>query len=180
MSSLECRATPRQSAAPLAVLLGRAVTSPRFLIYVSCTLLALVASYRLGKDMQWDTLDYHLYSGFSAIHDRFGLDYFAAGPQSYLNPYVYAPFYLLVTSGLSALGVAGILAVVQSVILWLTFELAIAVAPPVRPGSRIAVGVSAALLAFANPVLMEQFGSSFADITTGELVLAGSLVLVWA
>src|SRR5581483_8062455 len=164
----------------VAAVLQRAVASPRLLVYVSCTLLALVTSYRLGKDMQWDTLDYHFYAGFSAIHDRFGLDYFAAAERSYLNPYAYAPFYLLATSGLSALEVAGILAVIQSAILWLTYELATALAPAGRPGIRIGVGVCGALLAFANPVLLEQFGSSFADITTAELVLAGSLVLVGA
>lgn len=180
MRSVECPVRSPRRAPPALVLLQRAVTSPRFLAYVACTLLALVASYRLGKDMQWDTLDYHLYAGFSAVHDRFGLDYFAAAPQSYLNPYAYAPFYLLVTSGLSALEVAGILAVVQSVILWLTYELATAVALPDRPGIRIGVGACAALLAFANPVLIEQFGSSFADITTAELVLAGALVLIGA
>lgn len=180
MSSVECPADAPRRAPPALAALQRAVISPRFLVYVSCTLLALLASYRLGKDMQWDTLDYHFYAGFSAIHDRFSLDYFAAAAQSYLNPYAYAPFYLLATSGLSALEVAAILAVVQSAILWLTYELATAVAPADRPGTRIAAGVCAALLAFANPVLLEQFGSSFADITTAELVLAGTLVLLGA
>jgi hypothetical protein len=180
MSSVECPATQQKGARSPVATLKRVLASPRFLVYVSCALLALATSYRLGKDMQWDTLDYHLYAGFSAIHDRFGLDYFAAAPQSYLNPYAYAPFYLLATSGLSALEVAGILAAIQSAILWLTYELASTVAPPGRASRRIVLGIGAALLAFANPVLMEQFGSSFADITTAELVLAGALLLVGA
>jgi len=154
------------------------VVISRYVVYVLCTLAALVTAYWRGKDMQWDTLDYHLYAGFSAIHSRFGLDYFAAAGQSYLNPYAYAPFYLLVTSGSSALEVAMILALVQSAILWLTYELAISIIPTDHARARIAVGAGAALLAFANPVLMEQFGSSFADITTAELVLAGALVLI--
>jgi hypothetical protein len=36
--------------------------------------------------MAWDTLNYHLYLGFSTPNDRFGQDYFAAVPLSYLNP----------------------------------------------------------------------------------------------
>ncbi|MGH8200828.1 MAG: glycosyltransferase family 87 protein [Steroidobacteraceae bacterium] len=178
MSSAECPAAA-QKGAPV-TMLKRLATSPRFLVYVSCTLLALIVSHWMGKDMQWDTLDYHFYAGFSAIHDRFGLDYFAAAPQAYLIPYAYAPFYLLVASGLSALEVAGILAVIQSAILWLTYELALAVAPQGSARGRFAVGACAAFLALANPVLMEQFGSSFADITTAELVLAGVLVLIAA
>ena len=180
MSSVECPASARKDAIPRFAAYWRVVASPRFLVYFACVLLALVTSHGFGKDMQWDTLDYHLYAGFSAVHDRFGLDYFAAAPQAYLNPYAYAPFYLLVSSGLKAVAVAGILAVVQSAILWLTYELAIAVTPAEQAWRQVVAAAGAAVLAFANPVLMEQFGSSYADITTGELVLAGVLVLVGA
>jgi uncharacterized membrane protein (UPF0136 family) len=180
MSSVDCPAASAQSGRTTPAALKRAVTSPRFLVYSSCTLLALVTAYSMGKEMQWDTLDYHLYAGFSAIHGRFGLDYFAAGPQSYLNPYAYVPFYLLVSSGLTALGAAAILAVLQAPVLWLTYELAIALAPPDSRRVRVAIGAAAVLLAFANPVLIQQFGSSFADITTAELALAGGLLIIGA
>jgi hypothetical protein len=155
----------------------RVFASPRLLVYSCCTLLAILTSWWLGKDMQWDTLDYHFYAGFSAIHDRFGLDYFAAGVQSYFNPYAYAPFYLLATSGLTALEVATIFAVIHSAILWLSYELAGAIAPWNERRTRVAMGVCAAVLAFSNPVLIDQFGSSYADITTAELALAGCLLL---
>lgn len=180
MSSIECPAASPPSVLTPRAVLHRTMTSPRLLVYVLCALLALAMAYWQGKEMLWDTLDYHLYAGFSALHDRFGLDYFAAAPQSYLNPYAYAPFYLLATSGLSALGAAAILAICQSAILWLTYELAVAVALPSRLRVRVAIGAAAALLAFTNPVLIQQLGSSFADITTGELVLAGSLVMLGA
>ncbi len=128
----------------------------------------------------WDTLAYHLYAGFSALHDRFGQDYFAAGPQSYFNPYAYVPFYLLATSGLPALAATSILAVVQSAILWLTYEIAVAVAPSEIPAQRAAIGLCAVLLAFANPILIAELGSSYCDITTAGVVLAGWLLLVRA
>lgn len=155
-------------------------TTARFRIYVACTLLAVIASYLLGKEMMWDNLDYHFYAGFSALHDRFGRDYFAAGVQSYLNPYIYAPFYALARSGLPALWVASVLAVVQSGILWLTYELAIAVSPCESSRARIVAGACAVLLAATNPILIDQFGSSYADVTTSEIVLAGWLLLIYA
>ncbi|MFZ0498503.1 MAG: hypothetical protein WAU49_00510 [Steroidobacteraceae bacterium] len=164
----------------LLVTVTRLLTAPRFFIYACCTLVALLTSYHLGKDMAWDTLDYHFYAGFSALHDRFGQDYFAAGPQGYLNPYVFVPFYVLAASGLTALQAALILAAVQSIILWLAYELALAVAPPATPTARLALGICAVTLAFANPVLLIQFGSSFADVLTAEIVLAGWLALVAA
>lgn len=160
--------------------LARFLSTPRPLVYCCFTVLVLLTSYHLGKDMSWDTLDYHFYAGFSALHDRLGQDYFPAGPQSYLNPYVYAPFYLLATSGLTALQVALILAAVQSLILWLVYELALTVAPAVQPRTRVALAVCAATLAYANPVLMSELGSSFADVLTAEIVVAGWLLLAGA
>lgn len=180
MSSPDWPVTLPRRAPSARAALQLTVTSSRLVVYVLCAMLALVTAHWAGKDMQWDTLDYHLYAGFSALHDRFGLDYFAAAPQSYLNPYVYVPFYLLAVSGLSALAVAAILALLQSAILWLTYELAFAAGPRDRPRMRVAIGVFAVLFAFVNPVLIQQFGSSFADITTAEVVLSGWLIVVSA
>ena len=53
----------------------------RLPVYAACTVLALLIDCLLGKDMASDTLSYHVYAGFSALHDRFSQDYFAAGPQ---------------------------------------------------------------------------------------------------
>jgi hypothetical protein len=117
----------------------------RLPVYVACTAWALLINYAIGKEMAWDTLNYHLYAGFSAVNDRFSQDYFPAGPQSYLNPYPYVPFYALVSSGLSALQSASLLAIVHSLILWLTFELALVA----YPSGTVARRVSFALLAVA-------------------------------
>jgi hypothetical protein len=160
--------------------LRRAAVSPRLYVYLSCVVLAVLANYRLGKELLWDTMDYHVYAGFSALHDRFGLDYFAAGPQGYFNPYAYVPFYLLLRSTLPVLADASILAALQSVIFWLTFELALLAAPTEQPRARWSIGVLAAVFAFANPVLLNELGSSYADITTAEVALAGWLVLATA
>ena len=155
------------------------ITAPsyRLPVYIACTALALVTNYLLGKDMASDTLNYHLYAGFSAVNDRFDQDYFAAGPQSYFNPYAYVPYYGMVSAGLSALAISSVLAVAHSIILWLSFELAALVCPSEDPHIRLTFGVWAVALAFVNPILMQQIGSSFADITTAELVLAGWLLL---
>ncbi len=149
----------------------------RAVVYVACTLAAVMTMLRLGKDLPWDTIHYHLYAGFSALHNRFAQDYFAAGPQSYDNPYAYVPFYLLVASGLTSLQISLILAVFQSAILWVSYEIALFVCPTEGRWTRLAIGVCAAALAFANPILMQQFGTSFSDITTGELVLISWLLL---
>jgi Glycosyltransferase family 87 len=157
-----------------------AVTLHRLPVYLACTVLALATNYLLGKDMAWDTLNYHFYAGFSAVNDRFAQDYFAAGAPSYFNPYAYVPFYALVRGGLSPLEVSSALAVVHGVILWLTFELAVCVCPSDDRRVQMAYGVCAVAMAFFNPILVQEIGSSFADITTAELVLAGWLLLARA
>lgn len=165
-----------QAATPV-LSVGRVDVGIRLPILLACTLSALVINYALGKEMAWDLLNYHLYAGFSAVHDRFGQDYFAAGPQGYMNPYAYVPFYALVASGLPAIVVASVLAAVHSIILWLTFELGLTVSPSASPAGRIAIATCAVALAALNPVLLQQIGTSFTDITTGELVLGGWLLL---
>src|SRR5580692_3058649 len=77
----------------------------RLYVYAACTVLAVVLNYVFGKEMAWDLLHYHFYSGFSALNDRFEQDYFAAGVQTYFNPYAYVPFYVLVKLGLPGLAV---------------------------------------------------------------------------
>lgn len=154
-----------------------AIAHCRLVIYLACTVLALVISYALGKETAWDIVNHHLYAGFSAIHDRFAQDYFAAGPQAYLNPYAYAPFYVMVAAGLPALTVASILAVIQSSMLWLTFELGLILSPVGAPWRRAVFAACGVVMAAANPILLQQLGTSFTDITTGELVLAGWCLL---
>ena len=167
-------------ATPALIAWRRALLHGRLPMYLACTALALVVNYLFGKEMAWDTLNYHMYAGFAGVHDRLNQDYFAAGPQSYINPYAYVPFYALVSSGLPALLVASVLAVLHSVILWLTFELALVIFPAGGERQRVTLAIYATVLAAANPVLLQQIGSSFADITTAELVLAAWLLLATA
>jgi hypothetical protein len=149
-------------------------------VYFACVVLALACNYVLEKDMAWDTLNYHLYAGFSALNNRFGQDYFAAGAVGYLNPYAYIPFYAMVRAGLPALVIGSIFAVAHSIILWLTFELGVAVCSSEDGRTRVFSGICAVALAFMNPILMQQIGSCFADITTAELALGGWLLLAGA
>jgi hypothetical protein len=155
-------------------------TPYRLAVYMACTVLAVVINYLLGKDMASDAISYHIYAGFSAVHDRFSLDYFPAGPQSYFNPYVYAPLYYLISTNLSSLEISSVLAAAHSIVLWLTYELAVVVCPSDDRRQRLMFGLCGVAFASINPILLQQIGSTFADITTGEFILAGWLLLALA
>jgi hypothetical protein len=90
------------------------------------------------------------------------------------------PFYAMVHTGLSSFTISSIFALVHSVIFWLTFELALCVCPSNDRLPRLTFGICAIILAAVNPILIQQIGSTFADITTAELLLGGWLLLAQA
>jgi hypothetical protein len=152
----------------------------RTLAYAGSLVFSIAWTLALGKDVHWDALNYHLYLGFSALNDRFGLDFFAAGPPSYLNPYAYVPLYAMSKAGVPAMAMAVSFATFHAVILWLTFEIALiaGVRDERRTGARFAM--LATILAAANPILLQQLGSTIIDISTGVLVVGGWLALAYA
>lgn len=152
----------------------------RVLVYVTCTVLAIAWTVFAGKDVPWDALHYHMYAGFSALNDRFALDFSPAGPQTYLNPYAHVPLYLMVRAAWPSLAIGITLAAIHSVMLWLTYELARAVSRRPDGTSPVTVIWTAVGLALLNPVLLQEMGSSFTDITTGTLALGGYAALACA
>lgn len=162
------------------VALDRVAAPYRWYVYAACMISAIALNYIFGKEMSWDLVHYHFYAGFSALNDRFEQDYFAAGPISYLNPYAHVPFYALVKLGLPGLAVGTVLAMIHSLVPCLTYELACRVSPSQDRKERFFFGVCVTILAFMNPILLQEIGSSFSDITTTALVLGGWLLLVQA
>lgn len=151
----------------------------RPVVYGVFLLLAVTWTLVAGKDIPWDAVHYHVYAGFSAVHDRLSIDFYPAGPQTYINPYAHLPFYLMVEAAWPSMAVGVALACFHSVMLWMTYELARAVQPLDGPAAWV-VAPAATLLALVNPVLLQELGSSFTDITTGSLALGGYVALVRA
>lgn len=154
--------------------------SERLRAYAICSILAIAWTLFAGKDVPWDALHYHLYAGYSVFNERLTVDLFPAGTQTYLNPYSHVPLYLMVHTGWSSITIGVCFAFMQSVMLWMTWELARIVWQPQSgnsPGIVVWAGVALALL---NPVFLQGLGSSFNDITTGALALGGYVALASA
>lgn len=157
-----------------------AIWNERIFAYGICTALAIAWTLFAGKDIPWDALHYHVYAGFGALNDRLTTDLFPAGMQTYINPYSHVPLYLMLKAGWSALAIGAALATIHSVTLWITWELAHTVSRAPDGSSPAVVTWAAMGLALFNPVLLQELGSSFNDISTGALALAGYLALVKA
>lgn len=147
-------------------------------VYALSTALAVAWTLLAGKDVPWDALHYHLYAGFSAINDRLGIDYFPAGTISYLNPYAHLPLYWMVRADWPSMAIGVTFACLHGVMLWMIYELAHAVSRRPDGTSPATVTLGAVALGAMNPILLQELGSSFTDITTGTLALGGYVALV--
>ena len=157
----------------------RAITwRQRGAAYVAMLLCALATALYLGQDMNWDMLNYHVYAGYSAVEGRLAIDYFAAGTQSYLNPYSHVPLYLMLKHSFAPQAVVAALALVHALTLLLVYETAIVLNRRANGEvAWIAVGM-AVLFAFFNPLFLLELGNTFNEISTGVLVIAGWYILV--
>lgn len=155
---------------------GEVATAIRIGTHFCLLAVAVAWSWHAGRDLNWDLFNYHLYAGFSVFNDRFEQDFFAAFP-AYYTPYAHAPFYALTQSGLNALAIGSVLALVQGVLIGLVYELGLRVTAGQTPARRQALAVLAACLALLNPVYLLELGTSFIDITTGLPVVAAWLIL---
>jgi len=61
------------------------------------------------KDMNWDLQNYHFYNAWAFLENRLGYDIAPAQMQSYLNPLLDIPFFLLVQAGTPPVLIAFIL-----------------------------------------------------------------------
>lgn len=136
-------------------------------------------AFYAGKDLNWDSLNYHLYAGYSALDGRLDKDYFAANWQAYLNPYSHIPFYLMVKHGLHPKVIVLIFTLFHVINLFLIYEIAIKL--NTRGNTSVAWwSVYLALFfAFTNPIFLQELGTSFNEISTSVFVLSGWLALIY-
>lgn len=127
-------------------------------------------AYGGGRDLNWDTLNYHLYVP-SLIHRPLDQDFMAASMQSYLNPVSLLPFYWMVNAGWSALAMMLVLAVLHSLNLLLLHVITNALLPATMPW-RWAFSVAGALLGGSAALFWTEIGTSFNDVICSLPVLA--------
>jgi len=70
---------------------------------VACLLFGVLCSISHKQDASWDLRNYHLYNAWAMLHGRLALDLAPAGLQSYFNPLLDLPYFLLGTGPLEHL-----------------------------------------------------------------------------
>ncbi len=156
---------------------------PRLWLFVVVLFLCLgigaSVSLFLGQDANWDLRNYHLYTGYSGLHDRLSIDLAAACLQSWMNPLLDIPYAWL------ALGPFAehprLLAAFMG--LWYGLLIAVALAlawtlydpwPTARKWAAIAF---ATIIGTSGAAVISQAGTSFNEIQISTLVLTAILLL---
>jgi hypothetical protein len=155
---------------------SRALHSADWLVLLPCALAAVL----LGKDLNWDFLNYHLYAGLAASGARIGADVLPASIQSYLVPYAYVPIYWMTAWAWPSWLVCAVLGALHGINLVLVLAIARLLPLPEDPKLRRFALLMAVALAAVTPIFILELGTSFIDISTSVPVLAGVLLFLLA
>jgi hypothetical protein len=145
------------------------------MLCLCCVAICISWSWFIGKDLNWDSINYHYYVAYQWMENRLDKDFLPASIQSYLNPIAYLPFYEMVKSSWPSLWVSSALATIHSVNL-LLIALFTATILPNSLRHRWKWMIASVVLAAINPIFVVEIGSTFNDITTSIFVLAGYVV----
>ena len=135
---------------------------------------SLFGLFRQGMDANWDLRNYHLYNPHAWLTGRDSLDVAAAQLQSFHNPLLDVPLYLLVSSGAPTLlaGLWLLLPTMACLALLLRLQRVLSPAPPERTAQVVLV-----LLAISGAATWSMLASSMNDPFVAAAMLA-SLALV--
>jgi hypothetical protein len=139
----------------------RAPARAALIVPLLCGLLSLA----MGQDDGWDMRNYHLYNVHALLNDRLGVDMSPAGFQSYFNPLVDVPYFLM-TKWFPA-PVAGF---VFGALHGVAFVLTAAIARQLVGPGRLALLL--ALAGIMSAAFLSELGNSMGDNLTALLVLA--------
>ena len=138
-----------------------------------------MANWRMGQDLNYDLLNYHVYGAYSLLSGRlFGsVDI----PGHFItNPLPWVP-YLVLTRLLQPVAGTSVIAGVQAINLPLTIAVMGAlIGDPWPRLPNFGATIGTAVLVAAAPVSRSLVGTSFAELTYAPLVLGGCLLLLHA
>lgn len=144
---------------------------------LTAMLLVGLISLFLGKDENWDLLNYHLYNAYSFLADRLDVDQHPAGIRSFFNPVLDILTYPLLTAVPDWLG-GFILGAVQGI--GLAFILAIGRELLGKSLRSFYLCLLCLVAAITGAMAWSEIGTTFADLTTAVPVLAALYFLLIA
>ena len=128
-----------------------------------------------GQDRNFDQLSYHTYAGW-ALNGRVAQDILVSGSTTYLNQWLYAPYFFLI-SVFAPRSAGTILGALHGLNIVLLYFLARQLLQIEQRRLRVGLAALVAITGAASPMFLSEVGTSFADNIGSLLVLVGLLLL---
>jgi hypothetical protein len=157
--------------------LARAALAYGLLLAVLCGFGLLAVSF--GQDLTYDLINYHYYNGYAFLHNRWEMDIQPAGQETYLNPLLDLPLYLVIHR-VPPIWVGFLLGAVHGCAIVLVFLIAhrlVSLSAGLRRYRLVLAGLCAAG-GIREPVFLGTLGTAFNDTVLGCVVLAALYLLV--
>jgi hypothetical protein len=151
-------------------LAARVAARPGLAKVVTIMLGACCLSLIYGTDNNWDLRNYHLYNPFAWLEGRLPIDLFAAGPQSYFNPMLDVPYYLLSVRLIPHW--PRLVAFLAGIPFGLLTLVVVRIASIMLPGPVWLV-VGATVLGVTGTATLSEIGTTYGDIPMAVLILGG-------
>ena len=141
---------------------------------LSSITLPLILLALVGQDHNWDLQNYHYYDPFAWLHGRLSLDIAPAQMQTWHNPLLDVPLYLMTRAGWPAFVVSVWLALPMMLVLYLLLRMyQVLGGNPTRLG-LVALGV----IALTGAAAYAEIGTCFNDAYVAAGILAALYLLL--
>lgn len=147
------------------------------LLFIAIAVAAAAGAYSLGQDINYDLRNYHLYSAYALLENRFGRDHALADIYTYMNPTFYVVPYLIIKA-FKPLTAGMTMAVLQSTNIMLAFAMAWYLIQGIGRAERWLLAIAAAAIAATGAMFVAELGSSFSDIWTSVLLVSAAWLLM--
>jgi hypothetical protein len=152
----------------------RIVTQSRWILLFAC-LAGGFGALRLGFALEWDLLNYHLYNPHALWTGRMAIDVAPAQLQTYLNPALFLPLYLVFKFTNAAVMVFVVGAIQASQLLLLLLILKELTGQSALQWWQL---LTVAVMGLLGPVFLNQLGGTQGDTLLSILVLSGLLMVL--
>jgi hypothetical protein len=136
-----------------------------------------IVSLWLGADTNWDLQNYHLYNAFSLLKNKLHMDLAVAGMQTYFNPTLDVPYYLM-TSYLPAPLVGFIMGALHGINFILLAGICYKALPNLPPDDRFRIPLLLSIFGCLTANFLSEIGSTMGDNTTSIFVLASLFIVL--
>ncbi len=141
-----------------------------------CFIVSGVLSVILRQDCNWDLKNYHFYNAYAFLHNRLSFDVAPAQIQSYLNPLLDVPLFLLIANVppvMAGFAIGGI----QGLNVWLIYRMTYETLADVPDGLRHLSGLGAGIVGYLGAANLSEVGTTFGDSISSLFVLGALLII---